>query len=333
MLLDLSRRFNRESPWTTMPEPQPDLRWHTPTCTLEDWKHTDVKVKLGPGIAYVTLNKPEDNNTLSDGVIAGLCDAVVSLHGRQDIRIVVFSGEGKMLCAGRDPRGDNYGFNISPTPTTQKSFEEQGQEALKAGAFPDGKLNIGRLLQGRLWQAWSTLPQFTITVANGSALGDGIGCVVCSDVAIALKTAFFGFSDTKMGLVNAGISRYLLAKTSAGAAKNMFVLGEVLPAESAREKGIVNRVVESMAEGHKVVAEMCEEITKCGPRTVQLAKEVVEGVAGRQVDETILFYTMLAAAAANRSEEARQGVAATAGDTTIARTKKPWEAVPIAPLA
>lgn len=327
MWLDLDRKLGKESPWTKMPDPRPDLSWHTPTCTLDAWKHSDVKVTLSPGIAYVTLNRPADNNTLSDGVTAGLCDAVVLLHGRPDIRVVVFSGEGKMFSAGRDPKGDKYGFNIKPSAAAQKALEAQGQEALAAGVFPDGKVNMGRLLQIRLWQAWTTLPQFTITLVNGSVLGDGLACVLCSDIAIAIKTAFFDFTESKFGMVSAALSPYILAKVEQGAAKNMFVLGQVVSAEAALEKGIVNRVVDSLADGHKVISEHCKEITKCGPRSVQLAKELVQGVVGRQMDETIIFYTMMNAAAASRSEECKQAAHASADGKP-----KPWESVPIAPL-
>lgn len=327
LFLDLNRKLGRDSPWKTMPEPVPDLSWCKPTCTLEDWKHSDVKLTLGPGIAYVTLNRPGDNNTLTDSVITGLCDAVVLLHGRKDIRVVVFTGEGKMFCAGRDPKGDNFGFGIKPAASAQKAFEAEAQEALEAGAFPDGKVNVGRLLQGRLWQAWATLPQFTITLLNGSVLGDGLGCVVCSDVAIALKSAFLDFSDSKYGFVQAGLSPYLLAKTTPGCVKNFFVMAKVVPAETALEKCIINRVVESVADGHKLIAELCAEVTKCGPRSVQLAKEVVQGVAGRQMDETIIFYTMLNAAAGTRSEEANQ-----AAQASKEAKSKPWETNPIKPL-
>lgn len=321
--VDVSRRFNKECPWQTLPEPQPDLTWHTPTCTFEDWKHKDVKVDLGSGIMYVTLSKPDDNNALTDGVISALCDVLFLLHARHDIRVAVFTGEGKMLCAGRDPRGDPFGFNIQ---AKSKTLEEDAQAALQGGAFPDDKVNIGRLMQAKFWHAWATLPQFTICLANGSALGDGMGCVCCCDMAIALKTSFFGFSDTKLGLVHAGISPYLLAKTSPGTAKNMFVLGQVLSAEVALEKRIVNRLVDSVAQGREAIREMCQEVTKCGPRSVQLAKELVLGVAGRQITEAIIFYTLIIVEKAKASEEARQGAQAAS-----AKKAKPWEASPIVP--
>merc|ERR1719188_2655698 len=101
----------------------------------------------------------------------------------------------------------------------------------------------------------------------------------------------------------------------------------MMSAEVALERCILNRVVESMADGHAVVKEVCQELTKCAPCSVQLAKELVLGVAGRQVDETIIFYTMAMATKAAGSEEAKQSIAATA-----AQTPRPWETTPIAPL-
>lgn len=318
---DLGRKFAREAPWSGMPQSKADFSWHTPSCTLENWRHTDVKVQLGPGIAHVTLNRPDDNNTLTEGIVAGLCDAVVSLHSRPDIRVVVFSGEGKLLCAGRDPKGDSYGFNVKPGDRDPQKLESEGQEALDGGAFPDGKINSGRLLQGKLWEAWAMLPQFTICLANGSAIGDGMGFVVCSDATIAIRTAFFGFSDTKVGLVSATLSPHLLSKTWASAAKNMLVLGQVLSAESAHEKGLVTRVVDGAEEARGAVAQLAAEVAKCGPGAVQAAKELVLGVAGRQVDESVMFLSMALAARASASDEAEQ---ARAGE-------RPWAALAIEP--
>merc|ERR1739845_221508 len=80
-----------DRPWSQAPRPEADLSWHTPTCTAEDWRHTDVKLQLGQGIAYVFLNRPEQNNSMNDTVIAALMDAVIALQIRKDIRVVVFS--------------------------------------------------------------------------------------------------------------------------------------------------------------------------------------------------------------------------------------------------
>merc|ERR1711972_219472 len=232
-----------------------------------------------------------------------------------------------MLSAGRDPKGDPYGFSIKVSADMEKERAGEAAEALKGGAFPDGKVNLGRMLQTRLWNALATLPQFTICLANGSALGDGMGLVLCCDMAVALKTSFFGFSDTKLGVVSAGVLPYVLAKTSAGTTKTMFAMSQLMSADAALEKCIINRVVDSMADAHAVVKELCLEVTKCGPRSVQTAKELVLGVAGRQIDETVMFYAMSMAAKVAGSDEAKQSIKA-----SEARESKPWEASLISPL-
>lgn len=113
-------------------------------------------MELAKAIAYVTLNRPEDNNRLGEGIVAGLCDAVLLLHSRPDIRVVVFSGEGKLLCGGRDPKGDAFGFNAQVG---------EGTEALESGAFPEGRVSVGRMLQAlpRTMGVGSTGPEKCLT--------------------------------------------------------------------------------------------------------------------------------------------------------------------------
>merc|ERR1719436_17743 len=107
----------------------------------------------------------------------------------------------------------------------------------------------------------------------------------------------------------------------------MCAMAQMMSTEVALEKNILNRVVDSVADGHAAVKEVCQELTKCAPGSVHLAKELVMGVAGRQVDETIIFYTMAMAMKSAGSEEAKQSLQAAA-----AQTPRPWEAAPIAPL-
>lgn len=320
--VDLLRKCAKAVPWQSTPDPCPDLTWHKPTCSFEDWKHKDVKVELGAGIAYIRLNRPDDGNTLSDGVIAGLCDALFILHARSDIRVAVFTGEGKMFCAGMDPKGDPFGFRVKTTAEARKTTEADGQDALACGVFPDGEVNIGKLFQANFWHVWASLPQFTICLANGSALGDGMGCLCCCDMVIALKTSFFGFEDSKFGMVNAIISPYVLARVGAGTAKKMFLLGKILSAEAALEKKLVNKVVESLAEANNLIKETCAELTKCGPKSVDMAKQLIMGVAGNQISEPIIFYTLSMHANAIASDEAKQACSA--------KKAKPWELKPIA---
>jgi len=318
-----------EEPWTKPPNPLPDLSWYKPTCTLEAWKHTDVKCEVGSAIAYFTINNAGDGNKLSKGVTAGLLDAIFNLHARPDIRVAVFTAEGTIFCSGGDPKGDGGGgFMTQSLPADVQAIREKmGERALKKGAFPDGKIELGRLFQMKFWHVWATVPQFTICLANGSAMGDGVGCVTVCDYCIALEGAFFSLASVKNGLVPAGVAPYVVAKTGTGKAKRIFCTSENLSGQRAVEIGIVDEVVASIADGHKAIAKQCEMLTQCGPRTVQAAKELTYGVAGQQVLLPLMFYTSMLSAKVSAGEEAKQAAAAVA-----AGKPKPWETAPIKPL-
>eukprot|EP00408_Alexandrium_pacificum_P013078 CAMPEP_0171235938 /NCGR_PEP_ID=MMETSP0790-20130122/42197_1 /TAXON_ID=2925 /ORGANISM="Alexandrium catenella, Strain OF101" /LENGTH=455 /DNA_ID=CAMNT_0011702251 /DNA_START=54 /DNA_END=1422 /DNA_ORIENTATION=- len=318
-----------EEPWTKPPNPLADLSWHTATCTLEDWKHTDVKCEVGTGIVYFTLNRPSDSNKLNKTITAGLLDAIFNLHRRPDIRVAVFTSEGAMLCAGGDPKGDGDGAftDVPVSPEVKAVRDAMAEKALKKGAFLDGQVNLGRLLQTRLWHAWATVPQFTICLANGSAMGDGIGLLTVCDYTIAVEGAFFSLASVKTGLVPAGVAPYIIGKVGNGVAKRIFCTSENLSAKKAVDIGIVDEVVAGVAGGHKAIGAMCQQLTKCGPRTVQAAKELVLGVGGQQIVHPLMFYTSMISAKISCAEEAKQATAAVAAGKPM-----PWESTPIKAL-
>jgi len=322
-------RLQKEEPWLQMPDPKPDLSWHTPSCTFEDWKHTAIKVKLGKSVVHLTFNKPDDGNKLAGEVVAALTDALFLLHAREDLRVAVFSGEGKLFCAGGVPDADGGGgFPASAPAGKEQAWEELAAKALKAGAFPDGQVNMGRLLQTRLWHTWATVPQFTICLANGSAMGEGMGCVCCCDYTVALEGSFFSLSDVRVGLVPAGVAPYVVAKTGTGVAKRIFCTSENMSAAKAVEAGIVDEVAASLGEAQELVRKLCAQISHCGPRTVAAAKELVLGVAGQQIIEPLMFYTGFMQNKVMGLPEAMQATHA-----AMSGKPKPWEEQPLEPAA
>lgn len=316
-------------PWQKSPNPMPDLEWYAPTAGFDAWHHQEVKIELGPGIAYVNFNRPDQNNLMNDNVLVGIIDALYNLHYRKDIRLVVFSGTGTMFCAGADPNTDGEGIfqKAPPNPNVMKHIEDLKNKALKAGAFPDGSAKVGQLLKMKMWHTWMTLPQFTLALVNGSALGDGVGCVCCCDMGIAVSGAYFNFSDVKMGLVPALCSPYVVAKVGSGHAKRLIASAENMSAEKAKRTGMINEVVESVEEAHKMIKDIAEVLTACGPRSVEAAKQLVIGVGGMPITEPIMFYTGRMLAQVTVSDEAKDGMAC-----LQMRKPKPWEETPIKPL-
>lgn len=319
-----------DQPWQKSPNPKPDLDWYSPTCwDLENWSHKDVKVEVGPGIAYVRFNRPDNDNLINESVMIGLLDALFNLHYRKDIRLVVFTGDGKLFCGGLDPSMSlNSIFDKArPDGNVMKHMAGLSEKALSAGAFPDGNVQIGQLLLMKMWHTWMTLPQFTLALVNGSAIGDGVSCICVCDMAISLKGAYFTFSDVMRGLVPAIATPYVVSKIKVGNAKRMIASAENMGTDRAKKAGMINEIVDSVEDGHKMINEIAQVLTACGPRSVEAAKQLVIGVGGMPITEPLMFYTGRMLAQVTVSDEATNGMVC-----LQARKPKPWEETPIKPL-
>jgi len=287
-------KLKQASPWITFPDPKPDLSWHEPTCTFENWTHKDVKIKMGTDMIYIIIDKSSDDNKLTQGVVLALTDAVFLLHQRRDIRLVCFTAEGSMFCSGGDPKGEGFGAFTKGkySAAVTKARNEIVEKATEAGVFPEGKVNEARVLQAKFWHTMAMLPQFTVALCQGSTMGDGIGLICCCDMAIAVKSAFFCISDVKVGLIPAMTSPYIMAKTGNGIAKTIFCTSENMDAEKAVFNRIVEEVVDSVQDGKKRIAELCVQLTECPPDTVEFSKRLMMGVVGKQNKEPLMHYQL-----------------------------------------
>lgn len=320
--------LHRERPWARATAVEPDILWHTPTYDCENWGHHDVLMQVGNGIAYVIFNRPEENNTMQDTLGAGINDALMALHARPDIRLAVWTGEGRMYCAGGDPKGwqalaaaanaggeytgdGTVGVRVPmkpPSDETNMHLNDLAERAFKAGAFPDGNVNIGRLQAAKQWHTWAMLPQFTICLLNGSAMGGGVGCVCCCDYVISVKKAYLVLSEVKIGVIPATISPYVIAKIGIANSKRLFCCAENLTAERAKSIGMVQEVVETMRLGHDRVKEIADMIAECGPNAVVASKRIITNVNGAILSEAVAQMTCGVQTTAAESEEYRHGL-------------------------
>merc|ERR1719379_1486220 len=109
-------------------------------------------------------------------------------------------------------------------------------------------------------------------MVQGHAMGGGVGLASICDVVIAIKNAQFVLSEVRLGVIPATISPYVVSRIGVANAKRLFCTAENLKAEQAKAIGLVNEVVENVAEGHKMIKEICDKITACAPSAVSAAK-------------------------------------------------------------
>ncbi|CAE8680900.1 unnamed protein product, partial [Polarella glacialis] len=91
------------------------------------------------------------------------------------------------------------------------------------------------------------LPQFTVALVQGTAMGAAVGLLSACDYVVSVKGAFFVMSEAKLGLVPSTSIPYIVRRcTYIKNAYSLILAGTSLPAETAKDYGIVDVVVDDL---------------------------------------------------------------------------------------
>ncbi len=129
------------------------------------------------GLLTVTLNRPEKLNALNIALhdeLQHLCQALEVDH---EIRVVLLTGAGRAFSAGAE-LGDRA--PTKPVNDIDRRFRAH--------------------LGGRTCEMLERLPQVTIGVANGLAIGGGVVLLMCCDLRLAAETAWFSIPEVELDL-------------------------------------------------------------------------------------------------------------------------------------
>lgn len=197
----------------------------------------------GP-VAVLTMNHPEVMNAASATMIRGLSAALDHIQNPESgYRAIVLTGEGKGFCSGA---------NLSGEPG--------------AGATPGGAGSSLELVFNPFMRRLRDLKLPLITAVNGAAAGVGMSIALMGDLVIASRSAYFLQAFARIGLVPDGGSTWLLPRlVGLARAKELSLLAEKLPAETALAWGLINRVCEDAAlldEAVKLATRLAEGPTQ-----------------------------------------------------------------------
>ena len=218
---------------------------------------TVVRTEPVPGVAVLTLSRPDRLNAMSHELVADLHAALDDVGAHGAVRVVVLTGEGRGFCAGLD---------------------------LKDGAAVPGTGHLGRPQQGLATQKHiaglvpklRNLPQPVIAAVNGPAAGGGFALTLASDVRLAAASAKFNVAFVRIGLsgCDIGVSWLLPRLIGASAAFELLLTGRIINADTALRLGLVSRVV---PDGQVLDAalEVAAEIAANSPMGVRMTKEVM----------------------------------------------------------
>lgn len=247
--------------------------------------HPLLNLREGP-VARLRLNRPELHNAFDAMLIAALAGALEAVARDEEVRVVVLEGEGASFSAGADL---NWMRGMAAA-----SEAENREDALALA---------------RLMRTLDELPKPTIARVHGAAFGGGVGLVACCDIAIGTPDAKFGLTESKLGLLPAVISPYVMAAIGARQARRWFATAEIFDAGEAQRIGLLHDVVHATALDTAVQRQV-DLLLKAGPVAAASAKHLVRRVAAASDRDALDADNAVLIARLRVSPEGQEGLSA-----------------------
>ncbi len=238
--------------------------------------------------ALVALARPEVRNAFNAALIEELRTAFETLASEpaDRLRSVVLAGEGPSFCAGADVEWMRSAIGLS--------VEDNERDAAAMQA---------------MFVAIDACPVPVIARVQGAALGGGMGLCAVSDVVVATADATFGFTETRLGIIPAVISTFVLPKIGESQARALFATGQRFDAERAQRIGLVHEVVSDEHALDRRISELRAEVDAAGPRAARAAKALVRDLRG-QATEVARAEAVRRIARQRTSAEGQEGLTA-----------------------
>lgn len=216
-----------------------------------------LRVERDGPFARVTLARPEVRNAFNATLIEELRAAFEALSAEPpgSLRGVVLAGDGPTFSAGADVAWMRAAIGLG--------VEENERDATAMQA---------------MFATIDACPVPVIARVQGAALGGGMGLCAVSDIVVATADATFGFTETKLGIIPAVISTFVLPKIGASHARALFATGQRFDAARAQRIGLVHEVVADAAALDASVEALLDELRAAGPAATRAAKELVRTI-------------------------------------------------------
>jgi isohexenylglutaconyl-CoA hydratase len=261
--------------------------------------YTNIRLERDGAVARLTLNRPERRNALTHDMMVELEDAFAQVRDDADCRVLVLRGAGGHFCAG----GDLDAMAVLPP--------------LPADGSGDPLIPAYRQF-GEALLALNSLPQATIAVVEGSAVGGGFGMACCSDIVILHDSARFGLPEPKVGFIPSQVIPFVVRRLGEGAARDLAVSGRVIDGMEAHRLGIGRYLYRTTAELGSILRSLLDDMLKMEPQALATVKRLVLACATED-DRAVLDDAAESIVGLLRRPQAAEGITA-----FMAKTAPPW---------
>lgn len=203
-------------------------------------------------IGTLTLNRPENRNSMTEDVLEGLRAAVSRAKESPELRCLVVTGKGKSFCAGAD-------------------FKSQIQRSDSG----DGRRQLPNERSFAMYSPFLSILEVEVPVIgalNGHAIGGGLGLALVCDIRVANRDSKYGANFTKLGLHPGMATTYFLPRlVGVPKAAELLFTGRLLSGIEAAELGLANYAV-AESEVLPKAMELAREIASAAPIAVRWTK-------------------------------------------------------------
>ncbi len=207
------------------------------------------------GVLYLTLNRPERRNALSNALMEELLEALRAFDREEGDRVAVIRGAGEHFCSGADIK--QFGDAAAQTP-----------EAIAHRAVVTMSVH----------SVVSQIAKPIITSVRGYALAGGCGVALAADFVIASETAIFGYPEVTRGFVPALVTTNLTKLVGRRRALELVLAGRRLSAREALQWGLINEVTKD-ASLEEATRGFAEKLAGFSPSAVANTKGLFYRVA------------------------------------------------------
>jgi enoyl-CoA hydratase/carnithine racemase len=181
-----------------------------------------VLFELRDHVATITLNRPENRNSMTEDVLTGLADAVARAGSDPSVRAVLIGARGKSFCAGADFKsGAQRNPGGRPLQPNERSFA--------------------------MYQPFLSVLELEVPVIgalSGHAIGGGLGLALVCDMRVANEDAKYGANFTRLGLHPGMATTYLLPRIiGVPRAAELLLTGRLIDGREAERIGLANYAV------------------------------------------------------------------------------------------
>ncbi|HOO84588.1 MAG TPA: enoyl-CoA hydratase-related protein [Prolixibacteraceae bacterium] len=241
----------------------------------------------GGGVSIVNFNRPSVHNALNPSLMRKVIRFLKRAENDASVRVIVLRGNGPSFCAGAD---------LAWMKKSAKLSEKENLEEAR--------------LLSEFFAAVKQSSKVTIAVAHGNVFGGGNGLVAVCDLAYGLNDTRFSLSETRLGIVAATISPFMLQRLPVHIYKELVFTARKFDGLEAEKIGLLNKSFETTEALDAYLDKTINAILNGGPLAVEGSKRLIDNLCDREKAPEITEQIPKILAEVRVSSEAREGFAA-----------------------